>query len=548
MYNGDASLRGPGEKVSMTKKRWAEYIKCQEDILYFAENYFHIVDQVKGRHLIKLREYQKRILKAFVSPPTEKQHIAMLSSRQVGKTTISLIYLTHFALFNEDKTVALLANKEKTAIEILRRIKLAIGELPMWLQQGISESNGGWNKGQVGFENGMRIIAGSTASSAIRGESISLLYLDEFAFVPDNIADDFMSSVYPTISTSPDAKIVIVSTPNGLNHFYHIWRNAIESDPEKQNNFFPIKINWNEIDGRDEKWRKSIIRDIGEQKFAQEYGCKFLGSSNTLIDPHLLERMSIEEPIDMQIGHCLHIYEKPIKAKHLKNPKDAPLYILGVDSAKGTQKDYSVIQVLKINHEHEIKQVATYRNNSINAQDFAQVVIGVSEYYNDAYIMCENNEVGGTVADTIWYTYEYDKILNCDKKGIGIRSTKTSKLAGNVLLKRYIDSGWLEIVDRQTIYELSRYEEVRPNIFQAPRGSNDDHVMSLLWALYFITTIFFDGKNMGVAKVDDKFKVSVEEKQDDTPIMFGPDSTGDTNLDEGWGYLEGTDNNSDTYL
>lgn len=265
MYLGEEKLRGPGQKIEMSKKRIKEYIRCKEDVLYFAENYFYIVDIDKGKHKIKLREYQKRILKAFVSPSAGKQHIAMLSSRQVGKTTISIIYLTHFALFNEDKYIAIAADKEKTANEILRKIKIAIIEFPIWLQQGISETNGGWNKGQIGFENGVRFIAGATSTTAMKGESISLLYLDEFAFVPDNIADEFMRSVYPTVSSSKKAKIIICSTPNGLNHFYHIFRGAIEADPEKRNNFMPVKVNWNEIPGRDNKWKEGIIRDIGPQ-------------------------------------------------------------------------------------------------------------------------------------------------------------------------------------------------------------------------------------------------------------------------------------------
>lgn len=219
---------------------------------------------------------------------------------------------------------------------------------------------------------------------------------------------------------------------------------------------------------------------------------------------------------------------------------------MGVDSAKGTGKDYSVIQVLKITHQHELKQVAVYRSNQINAYDFAQIVISVSEYYNGCYMMIENNETGGTVADTIWYTYEYDKILNVDKKGIGIRSTKTSKLAGNILLKKYVDSGWLEIVDRNTIYELSRYEEIRMNIFQAPRGYNDDHVMSLMWAVYFINTVFFDKKNVGVMTIDNQFKLNMDEQNEDSPIMFYQDET--EILDEGWGFDEGIGDDDDPLL
>jgi len=297
MYNGDVTLRGPDQKVSMTKQRMEKYIRCKEDIIYFAENYFYIVDIDKGKHKIQLREYQKRMLKAFVHPTEGKRHVIMLSSRQVGKTTISTIFLAHYALFNEDKNIAILADKEKTANEILRRIKLAIQKFPMWLQQGISETNGGWNKGMVGFENGVRFIAGSTSSTAMKGESISLLYLDEFSFVPSNVADDFMRSVYPTVSSSKKSKIIIVSTPNGLNHYYHLWRGAIETDPEKQNNFMPVKINWNEIEGRDNKWRESIIRDIGPQGFAQEYACLEKSTKIKVINTstNQIEELTVEE-------------------------------------------------------------------------------------------------------------------------------------------------------------------------------------------------------------------------------------------------------------
>jgi len=533
MYLKDPTLRGPGEKVNMTQKRIEEFIRCKEDILYFAEKYFTIVSIDKGKHKIKLREYQKRILKAFVEPPNEdKKHVAMLASRQIGKSTVSTIYITHYVLFEEDKKVAILANNEKTAKEILRRIKLAIKSIPIWMQQGISEENGGWNKNTIGFENGNIIMAGSTASTAFRGESVALLYMDEFAHVPDNIADEFMDSVYPTISSSEKAKMIVVSTPKGMNHFYHIWRGAIEKDPDKTTDFFPIKINWNEIEGRDKKWKEKIINNKGIQHFLQEYACKFLGSSNTLIDPEILERITPIDPIELKLGHNLHIFERPIEGE---------MYMLGVDSAKGTGKDYSVIQVLKISHEHEIKQVATYRFNYVETQDFAEICISVSEFYNGAYMMIENNDVGGEVAKLIWYQYEYDKILNCDKKGIGIRSTRASKLSANVLLKRYVDNGWLEITERNTLYELSRYEEVRPDVFKAPRGSNDDCVTSLLWGLYFLSTIFFDGKKGNVKVIDPKFKISIEDKNDDSPIFFDNDgnSVNDAGFDdvpEGWGY------------
>lgn len=266
------------------------------------------------------------------------------------------------------------------------------------------------------------------------------------------------------------------------------------------------------------------------------HNCAFLGSSNTLIDPALLERMNTKNPVELKMGSYLNIYEQPI---------EGAMYILGVDSAKGTRKDYSVIQVLKILNEHNIEQVALYRNNEIDARDFAQVVISVSEFYNQAYIMLENNDVGEQVGNTIWYEYEYDKILNCDKKGIGIRSTRKTKLAANILLKRYVENGWLEILDRYTLYELSRYEEVTPNVFKAPRTGHDDCVTSLLWGLYFLTTVFFDGKNLDVKTIDKRYMVDTISKEDITaPVaIIGPDDENITDDSfkgpgEGWGYGE----------
>lgn len=513
MYLGDPNIRCAGEKINYTQEMMNEYIKCSEDIVYFAEKYFFITNIDTGRHKIKLWPFQKRILKAFINPPDNKRHICLLSSRQIGKTTISRIFIIHYILFNPDKNVAILADREKTALKILREIKEAYKELPLWIQQGVIPPDG-WNALSIKLENGTNVVASSTASTAVRGEAISLLYLDEFAFVPKNTADEFMASVYPTISSGKTSKIIIVSTPNGLNHFYHIYRNAIRNE----NNFKAIKIRWDEIPGRDEAWKDSVIRDIGIQKWQQEFGAKFLGSSNTLIDGDLLERVEIKQPIDMKWNGLMLIYE---------HPKPDGFYILGIDTSKGTGRDYSVVQVLKIESEFDIKQVAMYRCNKIMPYDFAQICIEISKYYNEAYMMIENNDIGASCADVIWYTFEYDKILNCDPKGIGVRATRKSKLAGNMLLKRYMENGWLEISDTQTLNELSRYEEVTPDVFSAKHGETDDCVMSLLWGLYFLTTTFYDGKTNDVKTIDPKFKMDAPNHDEDRPIMIFDENGGD---------------------
>lgn len=237
--------------------------------------------------------------------------------------------------------------------------------------------------------------------------------------------------------------------------------------------------------------------------------CKFLGSSSTLIDSDILERCMPLDPLTTKWNGGLLIYEPP---------QPGHLYILGVDSAKGTGNDSSVIQVLKIINEKEVYQVAVYRNNLIIPHDFAQVCISVSQYYNNAYMMIENNDVGSSVCDSIWYEYECDKVLNLDKKGLGIRSTRKSKREANMILKEYADKEYLRIVDQRTLFELSRYEEVRPDVFACGREEHDDCVTSLIWALYFLTTPYFDGKNMDVNEIDDKYKI--DDSDDEGPVVI----------------------------
>ena len=308
----------------------------------------------------------------------------------------------------------------------------------------------------------------------------------------------------------------MVSTPNGMNHFYHIYSKAVKGE----NDFRPVKINWDEVprfneDGTDANptFKDKTIKNIGLVRWNQEFGARFLGSSKTLIDPDLLEELgrSALEPIDLHQGDLMLVYEKPI---------DGAMYIMGVDSAKGVGGDYSTIQVLKIIDEHDIKQVAIYRNNIIEPHEFAQICMSISNYYNECYMMVENNDVGGQVADAMWYEYEFERILNCDKKGIGIRSTRKSKLEGNMLLKRYMENDFLSIVDKQTVYEFTCYEEISPDVFQSGRSEHDDCVTAMLWALYFISTPFYEDKDGNIREIDGKYIIS-EEEDDILPTFLG---------------------------
>ncbi len=247
------------------------------------------------------------------------------------------------------------------------------------------------------------------------------------------------------------------------------------------------------------------------------HNCKFLGSTQTLIDPELLERIHTKDAMDTKYGGLMKIWEQPVDGVH---------YILGVDSSKGVGGDYSVIQVLKINTERDIEQVGIYRYNQIDTYNFSQICIEISQFYNSAYLMIENNAEGGEVANTIWYNFEYDYIINTDKKGIGTRSTKKSKLSANITIKRYLENGWLQLNDRDTVFELSRYEEQRPGVFNSGRWENDDCVTSLLWGIYYLTTVFFDGKNINVHQIDNKFKINHDEELPGFVIDDGTDLDG----------------------
>lgn len=499
MRKNDTSLRGDGEPFPYTPDLVEEYIRCKTDIIYFAEKYFYIIDLEKGKIRIPLRIYQKKMLKSFVTPDPKRRHHVCLLPRQSGKTTITTVFLLWYALFHHDKELAILANKEKTAKKILRRVKLAYKLLPLWLQRGVKV----WNETEICLDNDVKISSSSTASTANRGDSINILFLDEFAFVPNNIADEFMASVYPTIASSKKSQIIAVSTPNGLNHFHHIWKQAVRGD----NSFKPIKVRWNEIPGYDEQFKEDTIRDIGLRKWRAEFETKFLGSSQTLIDATMLERMTTLDPLpeyEHTLDTAFSLYEKPIPGVS---------YVIGIDSGKGIGSDYSVAQVLRINSHNDVKQVAKYRSNEITYHKFSQIIIGIARYYNEAMLMIENNEAGMglQVAEKIWYEFDYGNIVNLDKHDLGVRSTRTSKLAANMNLKRYIENGWLEIVDTSTVSELSRYEEIRPDIFKASGKGHDDCVTALIWAVYYLTTNMYDGVDISIKDIDDEFKITESE-------------------------------------
>ena len=494
MHDGNPNLRGNGEQIEYSEQMIQEYIRCKEDIFHFAETYFKIISIDEGERTIELREYQKKILKTITNP--DKRFFAVLSGRQIGKSTISTIYLLHTLLFNADQTIAIATNKEPTSMEILKRVAFAYQNLPLFLQAGIIT----FNKKQIECDNNSRIIISSTTSSSLTGHSISLLYLDEFSKIPENMARDFQDSVFPTIYSAKKSRILIVSTPKGMNHWYNIWCGAVDNT----NGFVPIKINWREIPGRDEKFKSDIIQKYGLLHWRQEYAAVFIGTSQTLIDPDVLEQHRPKEPIEYRYGYSLKIYELP---------KKGCLYAIGVDVSQGVGADNSAMQILKINSKNSIEQVATYTSNDISVDNFAERCIEVSKLYNEAILVIENNGFGAIVITRIWWGFEYENVFCPSSKEIGFSAQKATKFNGNVALRRYFDNRWISISDTETIFELSRYEEVKDNIFKAAGGAKDDRVMSLLWVVYYVESYFDDGRDINF-KINDKNKLDITESDE----------------------------------
>ena len=491
--------------MQLTEDQVREYVKCAQDPTYFIENYVKIITLDKGFVQISLYPFQKQV----VSDINDNRRVIVKAGRQVGKTTIIVGYILWYILFNQDKTVAILANKASTSREILARIKLAYEALPMWIQQGVKV----WNKGDIELENGCRVLANSTASSAIRGFSISLLYLDEFAFVPTNIAEEFFTSVYPTISSGTTSKILISSTPNGMNHFYRMWTEATEN----QNGFKFVEANWRQVPGRDQKWADEQRRVLGDEKFLQEMECEFMGSAGTLLSAPALKSLAFVTPIHLS-ENGIKIYKAPEKNRN---------YVIVADTSRGKGLDYSAFSVIDVT-ELPYRQVCTYKDNNISPLVYPSVIKRIGDYYNQAYVLVEINDNGQQIVDSLFEDYEYENILSTvDIKGKvsitwgygnksyrGIRTTKSVKRLGCSLMKNLIEGQKLIIQDFDTISELSTFV-ARGTSYESAEGSHDDLVMTLVLFSWMTNQQFFaDLTNTDVrAKLHEEQMKQIEEEQ-----------------------------------
>lgn len=479
-YLGNPNLKRINMQLSLTEDQVREYVKCAKDPIYFIENYVKIITLDKGFVQISLYPFQKEAVKDI----NDNRRVIVKAGRQVGKTTMIVGYILWYVLFNEDKFVAILANKAPTAREILNRIKIAYEALPLWLQQGVKT----WNKGDIELENNCRIMATSTASSAIRGYAISLLYLDEFAFVPSNIADEFFTSVYPTISSGTQSKILISSTPNGMNHFYRMWTEAVEG----QSGFKHIEANWRQVPGRDQAWADDQRRILKDEKFLQEMECEFMGSAGTLLSAAALKSLAFVKP--------MHLSENGIKI--YEQPQQGHNYVIIADTSRGKGLDYSACVVIDCAIPYKL--VATYKDNNISPLVYPSIIKKMGDYYNQAYALVEINDNGQQVVDSLFEDYEYENILSTveiknkialtwgygNKSNRGVRTTKSVKRLGCSIVKSLIEQQKLLIQDFDTIAELSTFIS-KGTSFEAEEGSHDDLVICLVLFAWMTNQAFF---------------------------------------------------------
>ena len=480
-YLGNPSLKAEGVSVEWTEENIEEYQKCMKSPEYFIENYVQIVHVDKGLVPFDMYSYQRKMVQTFA----DNRFVICKMPRQTGKSTTIVSFLLHYILFNQDVNCAILANKLSTARELLSRLQLAYEHLPKWLQQGVTV----WNKGNIELENGSKILAAATSSSAVRGSSFNIIFLDEFAHVPNNIADQFFTSVYPTISSGETTKVFIVSTPLGLNMFYKMWIDAEEG----RNNYIPIDVHWREVPGRDEKWKQETVKNTSEIQFNQEFECEFIGSTLTLVAPSKLRTMAFQRPIASKSG--MDVYEHP--------KKDAT-YCIVADSAQGKGQDYSALSVFDIS-EIPYKQVAKYRDNTISPMLYPNVIYQIGNQYNTAWTMVEVNDVGQQVAETLHFDLEYENILMCSMHGragqkvgggfgknnqLGIRTSKQLKRIGCAALKEMIETDKLIIPDFETIAELTTFSS-KHNSYEAEEGSHDDLAMTLVIFSWLVQQQYF---------------------------------------------------------
>ena len=510
IYLGNPNLKKANVVQNFTPDQVQEYVKCSQDPVYFIQKYIKIISLDRGLIPFEMYDFQVDMTYKFHE---NRFNIAKLP-RQSGKSTIVTSYLLWYVLFNDNVNVAILANKAATAREMLQRLQLSYENLPKWLQQGISQ----WNRGSLELENGSKIMAASTSASAVRGMSFNVIFLDEFAFIPNHIADQFFSSVYPTISSGKSTKVIIISTPHGMNMFYKLWHDAERG----KNEYTTTEVHWSQVPGRDAKWKEQTIANTSEEQFRVEFECEFLGSVDTLISATKLRTMVYEDPITRNAGLDVYVH-----------PEEGKTYVMTVDVARGVTKDYSAFTVIDTTT-IPYKLVAKYRNNQIKPLLFPNVINDVAKAYNHAYVMIEVNDIGGQVADILQFDLEYDNLFMCAMRGragqvvgqgfsgsktqLGVKMTTTVKKTGCSNLKALIEDDKLELSDYEIISELTTFIQ-RGQAWEAEEGCNDDLAMCLVIFAWVALTDYF--KELHDADVRNRMYLEQKEAIEADMAPFG---------------------------
>ena len=521
-YRNNPKLKPPGVELQYTEEQLKEYVKCANDPVYFCKKYVKVKTLDKGIMPFELYDYQQK----FVNAIHQNRFVISKWPRQSGKSTSVIGYICHYITFNQSVSVAILANRLKTAKdELYSKLQLAYENLPHFLQQGVVE----WNKTSLKLENGSRVICDATSSSAIRGGSFNFLLLDEYAFLPSHVAEEFYSSTYPTISAGTTTKLVIVSTPNGMNHFHKLWVDSNRAEGHKlKNKFIPVEVSWRDVPitaggrKRDDEWAAEQIANTSPEQFEQEYGCSFLGSSNTLISSTKLNVLAPEEFIS-EDSDGLRIFEEPNKDR---------TYFLQADVSRGQGSDYSAFTVIE-GTQSPYKVVASYRNNTISPFNFPQIIKKVGEKYNNAYVLVETNDIGGQVSSILYYDLNYENLLMTrimgrkgqmlsqgfavGKSEMGLRTTAQTKKLGCAILKRLVEEDKILLNDERIVQELMSFVS-KSNTYKAEDGQNDDLVMTLVFFAWLTRQEYY-ADLIETSKMN--YEEAVKPEDSNTLFMFG---------------------------
>lgn len=520
-YRGNQLLKRKDVAIEWTPELMSEWVKCRDDVIYFAKTYMKIVHLERGVVPFDMYDYQKDMVRSMC----DNRFSIFATARQAGKTSAVCAFALHYVIFNSEKVIAILANKAPTAMEVLGRIQKSYQLLPHWLQQGIIE----WNKGTCVLENGSRILAAATSSDSIRGFSINAVLIDEAAFIDG--WEEFYTSTFPTISGGDSTKMILLSTPKGLNHFYKMWADANKpvSDPS-WNSFHPIKVTWDSVPGRDEAWRKATLAGLNNdiERFNQEYCVEFQGSSGTLISGVTLKSLVHQLPFKVHEGLAQYVI-----------PEKEHQYVMVVDVSRGKGLDYSAFQIIDIT-KMPYNQVCVYKNNMVTPVDYAETINIFSKAYNNAAILVEINDIGGQVADTLYMDYESENLIYTENAGArgkriatgfskttdrGVRTTKSVKAIGCSMLKLLVEQNQLIINDHNTIEELSRFSK-KGSSYEAESGANDDLVMCLVLFAWMTDQQYF--KDLTNINTLMKLRDKAEEELENDYMLFGFIETGHT--------------------